>query len=63
MADFPGPYHSTGKQVLRNGAHFLDACSPETAAALALLLNHARVAVCPGLPIEELEQMKKVLWS
>ncbi|PTR05382.1 MULTISPECIES: hypothetical protein [unclassified Novosphingobium] len=59
----PGPYQATGKQVLRDNAHFLDASTPEIAAALALLLNHARVAVCPGLPVEEIERMKEVLWS
>lgn len=58
-----GPYHAMGKEVLRDGQHFLDARNPEIAAALALLLNHARVAVCPGLPIEEIERMKEVLWS
>ncbi|MCW1985557.1 UNVERIFIED_ORG: hypothetical protein M2348_001289 [Sphingomonas sp. R1F5B] len=57
------PYHCTGKQILRDGAHFLDARDPETAAALTLLLNHARVAVCPDLSGEAIEQMKKVLWS
>jgi len=59
----PGPYHANSKEVLRDGRHFLDASTPEIAAALALLLNHARVAVCPGLPIEEIERMKEVFWS
>ncbi|WP_333837966.1 hypothetical protein [Novosphingobium sp.] len=59
-----GPaYANCGKQVLRNGDHFIDAKDPDVAGALTLLLNHARVAVCPGLPIEQVERMKEVLWS
>ena len=58
----PG-YRNVGKQILRANEHFLDARSPEIAEALTLLLNHARVAVCPGLPIEQIERMKEVLWS
>jgi len=34
------PYRALGKEVLRNGAHFTDACDPDGAALIAAALNN-----------------------
>lgn len=59
-----GPiYTTTGKQVLRDGDHFADVCTPEAARAVATLLNCDQVLHPPGYPDAELDHMEKVLWN
>ncbi|MBF5091324.1 hypothetical protein F1640_15155 [Novosphingobium sp. NBM11] len=54
------PYTSCGKQLLRGRKHIADCCDPETAEALAILLNSAEIVFWKD--DERMERAQRVLW-
>lgn len=57
----PDPYTSCAKQLLRGKRHVADCCDPETAEALATLLNHAETVFWKD--DERMERAQRVLWG
>lgn len=53
------PFASQGKQVLKRGKHFADACDDEAARAIAVMFNRG----VPGCetPIEDVLLLQRVL--
>ncbi len=58
----PDPYTSCAKELLRGKRHVADCCDPETAEALATLLNHAQFVIAPGVGVEQVDSMARALW-
>ena len=59
----PDPYTSCAKQILRGKQHVADCRDPETAEALAIVLNHAQIVFAPEVSMERMEFVKGVLWG
>jgi hypothetical protein len=61
--DVTPTYRANDKEILRDGKHFADVCSPDAARALVTLLMADEVVHAPGTPDADLAHMEGVLWD
>ena len=55
-------FTASGKQVLHDGEHFADACSPAAAEAIVIMLNKA-VLLSGSVTDGEVDIVTRELWS
>lgn len=56
------PFTSSGKEILRHGAHFADMRDPQAAEAVAILLNKGRLFTA-DITSDEAEKVREAIWK